>query len=99
MPIANKYKEELKEEKRSLSTREKDMIITMRGEKQVEEEDGSVLEAEQTNLSLSPHLGEGVVLRLFAESEHLSFDSLPQTCQSLLPTDRELPSAELLTHP
>ncbi|KAK5927690.1 hypothetical protein CgunFtcFv8_012821 [Champsocephalus gunnari] len=47
----------------------------MRRETEVEEEDGSVLEAEQTNLSLSPHLCEGVVLRLFAESEHLSRDS------------------------
>ena len=70
----------------------------MRGEKEVEEEDESVLEAEQTNLFLSPHLGEGVMLRLLAESEHLSFASLLQTCQPLLSTDRKLPSAELLTH-
>ncbi|KAK5867065.1 hypothetical protein PBY51_011584 [Eleginops maclovinus] len=47
----------------------------MRRETEVEEEDGPVLEAEQTNLYLSPHLGEGVMLRLFAKSEHLSVDS------------------------
>ena len=63
------------------------------------EEDESILEAEQTNLSLSPQLGKGVMLHLFAEVEHLSFSSLPKTCQPLLPTDRKLPSAELLTHP
>lgn len=49
----------------------------MRREKEVEEEDESVLEAEQTNPSLSPHLWEGVVLHLLAESEHVSFASLP----------------------
>lgn len=54
----------------------------------MEEEDESVSEAEQRNLTLFPHLGAGVMLRLFAESEHLSFASLPQTCQPLLPTDK-----------
>lgn len=70
----------------------------MRKEKELEE-DESILEAEQINLSLSPQSGKGVMFRLLAEVEHLNFNSLPRTYQPLLPTDRKLPLAELLTHP
>lgn len=39
------------------------------------------------------------MFRLLAEVEHLKFNPLPRTYQPLLPTDRKVPSAELLTHP
>lgn len=55
---------------------------------EVEQEDEYVSEAKQTNLTLFPYLGPGVMLRLLAESGHLSFASLPQTCLHLLPTDK-----------
>ncbi|TNN75968.1 hypothetical protein EYF80_013731 [Liparis tanakae] len=63
------------------------------------EEDESVVEAEQTNLPPSPHLGAGVVLRLRAGSG-ASVLRLPPTDMSAPPPLRqteELPSVELLT--
>lgn len=77
--------DKLKEVKRNFSNTERDEIILMRREVK---EAQSVLEAEKTNLSLSPHLGEGVMFLLRAEVEHLS-SKLPPTDMSAPPPRRK----------
>ena len=75
------------ERKGSLSTNEKEKISAMRKKNNSGVGGGGWICLGGRANSL-PHLGVGFVLRLLAESEHLSFASLPRTSQPLLPSDK-----------